>query len=219
MPAGALRALLFTAFILCLLSLPVINVQAQEESVEQAAEEGPADSVEAPSGGQAEAGEGSSPDVPVRFDWENASTADPANPASVWSMLRVLLTLAVVAAAIYGIVYFFKRAMRGGAAQDPFLKILASTPLGASRSAHIISVGSKAWLVGSAESGVNLIAEIEDKEILDAMVLENSRKSAASGGGRFGDFKAMLRRFGMPPESSPPDPQNIRKRSERLKGL
>ena len=151
-------------------------------------------------------------------------TQAPA-PASVLSILRVLLTLVVVAAAIYGLVFLVKKFSRGGAAQDPFLKVLASARLGVNRSAHIVSVGSQAWLVGAAENGVNLISEIGDKEILDAMILEDSRRTAEAqtGGGitgRFPDFKALLHRLGMPVDSgSPPGPESIRKRGERLKGL
>jgi len=154
---------------------------------------------------------------------DTAATAIAPPPASALSILRVLLTLIVVAAAIYGLVYVVKRFTRGGISRDPFLKILASAPLGANRGVHIIAVGSQAWLVGAAEHGVNLISEIEDKEFLDALLLEDSRRSADTGGpggGRFPDFKALLRKLGMPMEdSAPPGPENIRKRGERLKGL
>jgi flagellar protein FliO/FliZ len=156
---------------------------------------------------------------------DTAGTALAPSPASALSILRILLTLAVVAAAIYGLVYVVKRFARAGMSRDPFLKILASAPLGANRSAQIISVGSQAWLVGVAENGVNLISEIGDKDAIDALLLEDSRRSADGGdggpaGGRFPDFKSLLRRWGMPVDSAtPPGPDSIRKRGERLKGL
>lgn len=139
--------------------------------------------------------------------------------ASTLGILRVLLTLAVVAAAIYGLIFFIKRASRTNRTQDPFLKVLASTPLGANRSVHIVSAGTQAWLVGSAENGVNLIGEIGDKDILNAMLLEDSRRSAEATAGRFPDFKALLGRLGKMPEAGAPGPENIRKRSDRIKGL
>ena len=139
--------------------------------------------------------------------------------SSVWNIIRILLTLAVVAAAIYGLVFFVKKFSRGNTSQDPFLKILASTPLGTSRAAYVISVGSQAWLVGAAESGVNLISEIKDKDILDAMLLEDSKKSAETPSGRLPDFKSFLRKFGMSANPEAPGAENIRKRRERLKGL
>jgi flagellar protein FliO/FliZ len=130
------------------------------------------------------------------------------------------LTLAVVAAAIYGLVYFFKKISRGNMAADPFLKVLASTPLGTNRSIHVVSVGSQAWLVGSAESGVNLISEIQDKDVLNVLLLEDSRRSAAEPAGRLPDFKSLLQRLGVQAGSDAPvGPESIRERSERLKGL
>ena len=144
--------------------------------------------------------------------------AAPANPTSVWNILRVLLTLAVVAVAVYGMVFFIKRTAKGNTESDPFLKILARTPLGVNRSAYVISVGSQAWLVGAAENGVNLIAEINEKEILDTMLLEESRRGTRATG-PIGDFKALLGKLGMKVEAGGPAPEDIRKRSDRLKGL
>jgi flagellar protein FliO/FliZ len=149
-----------------------------------------------------------------------AGTVQPVPSASAWGIFRVLLTLAVIAAAIYGLVFFVKRFSRGSAAQDPFLKVLAYTPLGNNRGAYILSVGTRAWLVGAAESGVRLISEIEEKEVLDAMLLEDSRRIAEAPVRPFPDFKSLLHRLGGPSDSgAPAGPESIRKRSERLKGL
>ena len=199
MPARAFRAI-FIPLIVCVFSLAAIGVFAQESS----------------------AGQDQAPDPITAMEQSlplGEGAAQPVPAASAFSILRVILTLAVVAAAIYGIVFFIKKASRGSSAEDPFLKILASTPLGSNRGAYIISVGSKAWLVGAAENGVNLISEIEDQDILNAMLLENSRKSAEAPAGRLPNFRAMLRRLGMPVDSNAPGPDSIRRRSERLKGL
>ncbi|MDR2575259.1 MAG: flagellar biosynthetic protein FliO [Treponema sp.] len=154
----------------------------------------------------------------------DVGAAMPGSAVSVFSIFRILLTLAVVAAAIYGLVYFlkFRRASRDKVEQDPFLKILASVPLGASRGVHVISVGQQAWLVGSAETGVNLISEITDKDTINAMLLEDSRRIAAppiGGAGPLLDFKAILGRLGISAKNESAGPDQIRKRSERLKGL
>jgi flagellar protein FliO/FliZ len=152
---------------------------------------------------------------------DNAGTTPSASATSVWGILRVLLTLALAMAAIYGIVFFIKRASRGSKSQDPFLKLLASTPVGTNRSVHIIAVGSRAWLVGAAENGVNLISEIEDKDLLNTMLLEDSRKSATASmdAGRFPDFRALLHKLGMQAGDKAPGAEDIRKRREKLKGL
>ena len=138
--------------------------------------------------------------------------------ASVWVVFRMILVLALAAAAIYGIVFFIKRSSKQTASSDPFLKVLASSHLGFNRYVHIASVGSKAWLLGSSEGGVNLISEIEDKEIIDAMLLEDSKKSAETQN-RFPDFLSIIRRLGTPAQARSSGIDEIRKRRERLKEM
>jgi len=154
----------------------------------------------------------------IIFGTEPALPAQNSGP-SIWAVIRMILVLALAAAAIYGVVYFIKRSSKQTATNDPFLKILASSHIGFNRYVHIASVGSRAWLLGASDGGVNLISEIEDKEIIDAMLLEDSKKSAETQS-RFPDFLSILRRLGRTPgqtQSSGVD--EIRKRRERLKGL
>jgi len=151
---------------------------------------------------------------------ESEITAMPGTGTSVWAVVRMVLVLALAAAAIYGAVFFIKRASKPAPNKDPFLKCLASTHLGSNRYVHIVSVGSKAWLVGASEGGVNVISEVEDADTINAMLLEDSRKNADSIQGRFPDFLSMMRRLGT--TASPRTPagaDEIRKRRERLKGL
>jgi flagellar protein FliO/FliZ len=151
---------------------------------------------------------------------ESAAPAPaPARASSAFAIFRMFLVLVLAAAAIYGLVYIFKRASRRSEVKNPHLKVLASTHLGLNRYAHVLSLGSKAWLVGAAEGGVNLIDEIEDKDILDVLLMEDSQKTAGAAPGRFIDFKTMLRRLGMPVQPGAPGAENIRKRRDRLKGL
>jgi len=151
-------------------------------------------------------------------DGGNAVTGETVAGPSVWSVVRMVLVLALAAAAVYGVVFFIKRASKPAAASDPFLKVLAAAHLGSNRYAHIVSVGGKAWLLGSSDGGVNLIGEIDDKDVINAMLLEDSTKSARSQS-RFPDFLGMIRRFGAPAERNAPSADDIRKRRERLKGL
>jgi flagellar protein FliO/FliZ len=151
----------------------------------------------------------------------------PSEPApasggvSLFVILRMLLVLALAALAIYGVIFFLKRLTRPPEQRDPHLRVLASVHLGSNRFVYVISVGSRAWLVGAAENGVSSIAEIDDQEAVDAMRLDDSRKSAESGS-RFLDFKTMLRRLSggnFPENPGGPSVDNVRKSRERLRGL
>jgi flagellar protein FliO/FliZ len=148
----------------------------------------------------------------------------PGGEVSVFpAVLRMVAVLALVAVVIYIAVFFlrgfFKRISQPQGALNPYLKIVASAHLGSNRFVHVVSVGPKqAWLVGAGEGGVSLIAEITDKETVDAMLLEDSQKMTETG--KFPDFRSLLRRFGGGDGNTPgPSPENIRKRRERLRGL
>jgi flagellar protein FliO/FliZ len=147
---------------------------------------------------------------------------------SVFPILRILLVLALVTAAVYGIVSILKKAGGRQTAADPWLKVLAAKAINPRASAAVIAVGGKAYLVGASENAVSLIAEITDKETVDAMLLDESRRSAQAGGG----FGALLRRFGIqgvasaspqvapvPPSPSRLQADGLRGKRERLRGL
>ena len=145
-----------------------------------------------------------------------------AQTDSVWVVLQMVLVLALVALAIYGIVFFIKRLSRPKQIIDPNLKILASVPLSADTFASVISVGSKAWLVGGGTgAGVSLISEIDEPEALETMLLEDARKTAEANTNRVLDFKSLLNRFGKNPEAQSMDShaESIRRQRDRLKGL
>ena len=153
----------------------------------------------------------------MTFGEDTAPLAPVAGP-SIWAIIRMVLVLVLVAIAIYGVVFLLKRSSKQPPNNDPFLKILANAHLGSNRYVHVVSVGSKTWLVGSSEGGVNPIGEVTDNDVINAMLLEDSRKSAEAPG-RFPDFFSLLRRLGIPANTKTPDINEIRKRRERLQGL
>jgi flagellar protein FliO/FliZ len=134
----------------------------------------------------------------------------------------MVAVLALVAAAIYGLIFLFRRLLRPRDRGDSHLKVLSRLSLGANRFVYVISLGSKAWLVGAGEGGISPIAEISDQETVDAMLLDDaSRRSAESIRGQLPDFRTLLRRLsgGTVPDKGEAGPENVRKRRERLKDL
>ncbi|MDR0998282.1 MAG: flagellar biosynthetic protein FliO [Treponema sp.] len=145
-------------------------------------------------------------------------------PVSFFTILRTIVVLLLAAGAIYGLVYFLKRIARPRELRDPNLRILATAHLGQNRFIHAVILGTRVWLVGSSDGGLTRIADIEEQEAIDALLLEESRRNAGALPGRFPDFRALLRRFS--PSSGegtsfegPSAADNIRKRQDRLKGL
>ena len=152
------------------------------------------------------------------FGEESTPVAPPAG-VDTWAIVRMILVLILAAAAVYGVVFLFKRALKQSPNNDPFLKILANAHLGSNRYVHVVAVGTKTWLLGSCDGGVEAICEITDPDIINAMLLEDSKKTAEASQGRFPDFMAFLRRAGASAKTNAPGADEIRKRRERLKGL
>ncbi len=149
-----------------------------------------------------------------------ATNTATASPSSLGAIVRTVIALILVAAAIYGVVFLLKKIARPPSTKDQFLKVLSSAHLGSNRFVHVVALGGKAWLVGASDGGIRLISELEDQETVDAMLLEDSRRQANASLPRALDFKALMRRFGtageLPPNVSL---DSIRKKRERLNKL
>ena len=159
------------------------------------------------------------PESLITFDTANEGE-EIAAPETLngFAMLRMALVLALTAAAIYGAVFFFKRLSKPRTPENPYLKVLARAPVGSGGAVAVVSLGTRAWLVGAGDGGVSLIAELEDQETVDAMLLDNSRNSGAGASGIL-NFSALLRRLGAGKEDKPLGAGDLRRRRERLDKL
>ena len=145
-----------------------------------------------------------------------ASGTAPRSPTSAFAILRMVLVLAVVAGLIYLVVYFLRRLGKPQVEQNPHLKVLASTHLGNGRYVHVISVGKEAWLIGSGEGGVNNIAGISDREAVDAMIMDASKKSAETP--EPFNFRTLINKFSGGISAKEQDRlEKMRHRRERFK--
>lgn len=124
--------------------------------------------------------------MPVR---ESASQR-ASGGSSVAMLFQLIIALAVVCALIYGVLYFIRRSKRFTAADDPFLKNVASLPLSPNKTLYVITLIDKAYLIGAADASLSLIAEITDKELIDAMNLH-----AAQTAGPKQSFNSFLHTF------------------------
>ncbi|AEE17021.1 hypothetical protein Trebr_1598 [Treponema brennaborense DSM 12168] len=116
-------------------------------------------------------------------------------PSTVWLFVRMILVLAAVIACIYGIVFLLKKGMTPAQKTDPYLKKVASLTLAPGKFAYVVTLNSHAYLIGVTDSAVNLIGEIDDKELVDAMNLHAESEPA---GAKPKDFASVLDLFRTP---------------------
>jgi flagellar protein FliO/FliZ len=130
---------------------------------------------------------------------DNSAPGKSANNAASYSplsdFLRMIVVLALVLAAIYGVYRLMKRLAKPQVVDSSAVKILASTSLGPGRALHVIALGSKTYLVGATDASVNLVTEVEDKEFIDALALEAATspgKAMPGPGKNFGEILTGL---------------------------
>ena len=114
---------------------------------------------------------------------QDETTRRAGGTSSVSMLFQLILALAVVCALIYGVLYFT-------AADDPFLKNVASLSLAPNKTVYAVTLIDKAYLIGASDASLSLIAEITDKELIDAMNLH-----AAQTAGPKQNFSSFLHTF------------------------
>jgi flagellar protein FliO/FliZ len=96
-----------------------------------------------------------------------------------WLMFKALAVIGLIGAGFY---FFFKYVTQkagisttGGA----IVNQLASVPVGQNKFIQVVDIAGKVLVVGVADSGINLLTEITDKNEIDRIRLVGSQRSAA----------------------------------------
>lgn len=141
---------------------------------------------------------------------------------NAWSFVQMIIILALVAAAIYGVSVLIKKYNRNSSSDSPKLRVLASAGLGPGRAVHVIQAGAQAFLIGAADQSISLLSELSDKEYVDQLVLEAQTKPQAAKA----DFASLLAglldpsgKRRRPGASSPDSLDFLGKQRDRLKKL
>lgn len=91
-------------------------------------------------------------------------------------IVKTIVVLILIVAAIYGIMLFFKKKNINNKSEDDFLRKVSSLNLSPGKSIEIVSLIDHAYILGVTDSNINLIAEVEDKELIQAMNLNFDKK-------------------------------------------
>jgi flagellar protein FliO/FliZ len=111
-------------------------------------------------------------------------------PLGTWDYLKMLLLLAVIVAAIYGLFYLLKRAGTPKFSDNEIVRVLSTKNLHNNMAVYLVEVGTRLFLLGAGESQVQMLTEIDDKESIDEvrMNLIDREESRGTNRGRFSDI-------------------------------
>ena len=127
-----------------------------------------------------------------------AATTVRAPGVGTWDFVRMLVVLALVVGLIYGLFWLLRRGARMKTPENEMIRVLGSRSLAGNRALHLVEVGRSVYLVGAAENGVNLVAEVKDQETLDAIRIQ----AAEEGGKARRSFAATLARVFNPSKTA-----------------
>lgn len=102
----------------------------------------------------------------------NPTDEQSVNAFGLWDLLRMVIVLGVVVAAIYGVFYILRKKSTGAGDEDNLIAVIGSQSLPGNKSLHLVEVGRQVFLVGASERSVELVAEIQDTESLDEIRLQ-----------------------------------------------
>ena len=106
------------------------------------------------------------------WNWSSPSYEENRQNTSTFGLfVKMVFALALVLVLAYLVIRFLKRGTKLLNSDDPFLRRVAHLNLSSGRSVDIVTVLDKAYLIGVTDNSINLIGQIEDKELIDSMNL------------------------------------------------
>lgn len=150
----------------------------------------------------------------------NQEVVEQRSTNTAWLFVRMILVLLVVIGCIYAVFYFVKKTTNPTNETDAFLKKVASITLSPGKSVQIVTLQNHCYILGVSDSSVQLISELDDKDLIDAMNLEADKESSGS----VKDFASLLASaMGLKKktfeESVSSSVENMQTQSNRLKNI
>jgi flagellar protein FliO/FliZ len=121
----------------------------------------------------------------------NENATEYESPNTFWLFTRMILVLIAIIGLIYAFVWFLRRTSSPKTKEDLYLKEVANLTLNPGKSVRVITLKDKAYIIGVTDSNINLISEVHDKDLIDAMNLyasENDNNNSK-------DFSTILSMF------------------------
>ena len=111
------------------------------------------------------------------------------SPGTAGLIFRVIIVLSLVVACIYAVFHFMKKSVNPtGSTEDDYLKKVASLSVAPGKAVHVVTINHHAYVIGTAENSISLIAELNDDELVDAMNVNAEKKPQTERK----DFASML---------------------------
>lgn len=123
---------------------------------------------------------------------EGTATSTYKAPSTAGMIIKMIVVLALVVAALYGIMRFFKKKNNAVQSDDDFMRRVSSLNFAPGKSVEIVTLVDRCFMLGVTDSNINLIAEITDKEMISALNLNFDKKQNTKKPMNFSDVLEMF---------------------------
>lgn len=100
-----------------------------------------------------------------------SANVQSSNPSTLWMLVKMIFSLAIVVGISYGVFYLMKRNLKTTNDNDPFLRQVSQITLSPGKSVQVVTLQNNAYLIGVTDSNINLLGKIEDEQLINAMNL------------------------------------------------
>ena len=123
---------------------------------------------------------------------DSATTSTYKAPSTAGMIIKMIVVLALVVAALYGIMRFFKHKNNAVQSDDDFMRRVSTLNFAPGKSVEIVTLVDRCFMLGVTDSNINLIAEITDKEMISALNLNFDKKQNTKKPMNFNDVLEMF---------------------------
>ncbi len=113
-------------------------------------------------------------------------------PSTAGTFVRMIFALIIVVALIYGVLWFIKKKTNIVKTEDEYLRRAAYLNIAPGKTVEVITLIDKAYLIGVTEDNITLLAEINDKELINAMNLTADKRTNVKKPANFSEVLDMF---------------------------
>ena len=101
--------------------------------------------------------------------------------SAIWEIIKVIFVLGLFVGGFYFFYKFISQKVGLNMSGQEAIRTLSVVPVGPGKMLQIIDVAGRVYLIGVAESSINLLTEIKEKDDIDRIRLLSSRSTPVQG--------------------------------------
>jgi len=187
--SGRNKKILLIIFIIIIVSSALIMSQFGDVSAGYKPKPGLTETAAGPAAGDVVSGKTAS---------EETVSGAVLDESVYWSLAKLLAALVVITAGIYGFLYVLRRMMGNkisGNNGRKIIEVLETTYVAQKKSVSLIRCADRAVLVGIGDSGINVLAELDDEQTAAIMAEYAAEKPSTGFSGIMKDARDKLTGF------------------------